>query len=153
MFLEISQNSQENTCARVPFSIKLQALLRTFFFDRTPPVAEIRYILEVIFGIYIYIYICVNSLRLQPVHYFCKKAPSQLFERVLRTPLYRYFVKILKATGSTKFETFSNVTHLLKIVDSIFFLFLFLFRSQDVLCRFKRNLWKPRRVWSYFISL
>ena len=26
VFLEISQNSQENTCARVSFSIKLQAL-------------------------------------------------------------------------------------------------------------------------------
>ena len=26
MFLEISQNSQENTCARVSFLIKLQAL-------------------------------------------------------------------------------------------------------------------------------
>ena len=26
MFFEISQNSQENTCARVPFLIKLQAL-------------------------------------------------------------------------------------------------------------------------------
>ena len=25
LFLEISQNSQENTCARVPFLIKLQA--------------------------------------------------------------------------------------------------------------------------------
>ena len=84
--------------------------------------------------IYIYIYICVNSLRLQPVHYFFKKAASQLFERVLITPLCRHLVKILKATGSTKFETFSTVTLLLKIVDSIF-----LFRSQDVLCRFKRN--------------
>ena len=29
MFLEISQNSQENTCARFPFLIKLQAL--TYF--------------------------------------------------------------------------------------------------------------------------
>ena len=58
MFLEISQNSQENTCARVSFLIKLQArnfikkeiLARVFscefceiskntFFYRTPPVA------------------------------------------------------------------------------------------------------------------
>ena len=48
VFLEISQNSQENTCARVSFLIKLQAwaipvnfakFLRTPFFYRTPPVA------------------------------------------------------------------------------------------------------------------
>ena len=30
LFLEISQNSQENTCARVSFLIKLQALGRCF---------------------------------------------------------------------------------------------------------------------------
>ena len=30
MFLEISQNSQENTCARVSFLIKLQALEHLF---------------------------------------------------------------------------------------------------------------------------
>ena len=38
VFLEISQNSQENTCARVPFLIKLQApkFLRNLFY-RTPP--------------------------------------------------------------------------------------------------------------------
>ena len=35
VFLEISQNSQENTCARVSFLIKLQAP----FFHRTPLVA------------------------------------------------------------------------------------------------------------------
>ena len=35
VFLKISQNSQENTCARVSFLIKLQAHL----FYRTPPVA------------------------------------------------------------------------------------------------------------------
>ena len=29
-FLEISQNSREETCARVPFSIKLQALAHVF---------------------------------------------------------------------------------------------------------------------------
>ena len=59
VFLEIVQNSQENTCARVSFSIKLQTpatllkrrlwhrcfpanfakLLRTFFFHRSPTVA------------------------------------------------------------------------------------------------------------------
>ena len=39
MFLKILQNSQENTCARVSFLIKLQALLWNFqehFFNRTP---------------------------------------------------------------------------------------------------------------------
>ena len=47
MFLEIPQNSQENTCARVSFLIKLQAEAQVFscefceiskitFFDRTP---------------------------------------------------------------------------------------------------------------------
>ena len=38
VFLEISQNSQENTCARVSFSIKLQAsakFLRTPFLRNT----------------------------------------------------------------------------------------------------------------------
>ena len=35
VFLECSQNSQENTCARVSSLIKLQAI----FFYRTPPVA------------------------------------------------------------------------------------------------------------------
>ena len=35
VFLEISQNSQENTCARFSFLIKLQA----YAFYRTPPVA------------------------------------------------------------------------------------------------------------------
>ena len=35
VFLEISQNSQENTCARVSFLIKLQARLRTPFFQNT----------------------------------------------------------------------------------------------------------------------
>ena len=34
VFLEISQNSQENTCARISFLIKLQV-----FFNRTPLVA------------------------------------------------------------------------------------------------------------------
>ena len=40
--LQISQNSQENTCARVSFSIKLQVfckISRNTFFYRTPPVA------------------------------------------------------------------------------------------------------------------
>ena len=36
MFLEISQNSEENTCARVSFLIKFQA---EHLFYRTPPVA------------------------------------------------------------------------------------------------------------------
>ena len=35
MFLEISQNSQENTCAGVSFSIKLQALARSFIKKET----------------------------------------------------------------------------------------------------------------------
>ena len=42
MFLEISQNSQENTCARVSFLIKLQAfceISKNTLFYRTPPVA------------------------------------------------------------------------------------------------------------------
>ena len=64
MFLKISQNSQENTCARASFLIKLQAtpatllkaklwhrcfpvnfakFLRTSFFYRTPPVAASDY--------------------------------------------------------------------------------------------------------------
>ena len=40
--LQISQNSQENACARVSFSIKLQVfckISRNTFFYRTPPVA------------------------------------------------------------------------------------------------------------------
>ena len=38
MFLEISQNSQESTCARVSFLIKLQAceISKSIFFYRTP---------------------------------------------------------------------------------------------------------------------
>ena len=45
VFLEISQNSQENICARVSFLIKLQACAEIFeisnntFLYRTPPVA------------------------------------------------------------------------------------------------------------------
>ena len=46
VFLEISQNSQESTCARVPFLIKLQVFSSEFceifkntFFYRTPLVA------------------------------------------------------------------------------------------------------------------
>ena len=48
MLLEISQNSQENTCARVSLLIKLQAqvfscefseISKNTFFYRTPPVA------------------------------------------------------------------------------------------------------------------
>ena len=48
MFLEISQNSQENTCARASFLIKLQAevfscefcvISKNKFSNRTPPVA------------------------------------------------------------------------------------------------------------------
>ena len=42
MFLEISQNSQKNTCARVSFLIKLQALgeiSKNTFFYKTPPLA------------------------------------------------------------------------------------------------------------------
>ena len=39
MFLEISQNSQENTCARVPVLIKLQAKIsKNIFCYRIPPV-------------------------------------------------------------------------------------------------------------------
>ena len=33
MFLEISQNSQENTCARISFLIKLQALTTPFIIE------------------------------------------------------------------------------------------------------------------------
>ena len=40
VFLEISQNSQENTCARASFLIKLQAA--TFFY-RTPLVAAFEH--------------------------------------------------------------------------------------------------------------
>ena len=36
VFLEISQNSQENTCARVSFLIKLQAAPATLLKKRTP---------------------------------------------------------------------------------------------------------------------
>ena len=36
VFLEISQNSQENTCARVSFLIKLQALACNFIKKETP---------------------------------------------------------------------------------------------------------------------
>ena len=44
MFLKVSRNSQENTCARVSFLIKLQAeafceIFKNSFFYRTPPVA------------------------------------------------------------------------------------------------------------------
>ena len=46
VFLKISQNSQENTCARVSFLIKLQAfscefckIFKSNLFYRTPPVA------------------------------------------------------------------------------------------------------------------
>ena len=38
VFLEISQNSEGNTCARVSFLINLQASKNTFSY-RTPPVA------------------------------------------------------------------------------------------------------------------
>ena len=38
VFFEISQNSQENTCARVSFLIELQVFINTFF-HRTPLVA------------------------------------------------------------------------------------------------------------------
>ena len=42
VFLEISQNSQKNTCARVSFLIKLQAsgISKNTFSYRTPPVTE-----------------------------------------------------------------------------------------------------------------
>ena len=42
LLLEISQNSQENTCARVSFLIKCQVfceISKNTFFCRTPPVA------------------------------------------------------------------------------------------------------------------
>ena len=46
MFLNILQNSQENTCARISFLIKLQVfscefceIFKNTFFYRTPPVA------------------------------------------------------------------------------------------------------------------
>ena len=39
LLLEISQNSQENTYARVSFFIKLQAFSKNTFFYRTPQVA------------------------------------------------------------------------------------------------------------------
>ena len=40
VFLEISQNSQENICARVSFVIKLQALAQVFSFLRTAFLSE-----------------------------------------------------------------------------------------------------------------
>ena len=43
LFLEISQNSQENTCARVSFLIKLQEISKNTFFYRTPLVAASGY--------------------------------------------------------------------------------------------------------------
>ena len=49
VFLEISQNSQENTCARVSFLIKLQASCEfceisknTIFYRTTPVAASVR---------------------------------------------------------------------------------------------------------------
>ena len=41
VFLEISQNSQENACARIFFLLKLQAyeISKNTFSYRTPPVA------------------------------------------------------------------------------------------------------------------
>ena len=39
VLLEISQNSQENTCTRVSFLITLQACSKNTFLHRTPPVA------------------------------------------------------------------------------------------------------------------
>ena len=49
VFLEISQNSQENTCARVSFSIKLQALglqlyLKKGLWHRCFPVNFVKYL-------------------------------------------------------------------------------------------------------------
>ena len=52
MFLEISQNSQENNCARVSLLIKLQAscefceLSKNTFSYRTPPVAASYFLLK-----------------------------------------------------------------------------------------------------------
>ena len=43
MFLEISQNLQENTCARVSFLMKLQACARVSFFNK---VADLRLFLQ-----------------------------------------------------------------------------------------------------------
>ena len=39
VFLEIPQNSLENTCARASFLIKLQVFSKNTFFYRTPPMA------------------------------------------------------------------------------------------------------------------
>ena len=59
MFLEISQNSQENTCARDSFLIKLQALgkiSKNTFFYRTTPMA------------WLWIYYAMDNISLQNVY-------------------------------------------------------------------------------------
>ena len=57
-----------------PFFDKVTGFFKNFFFDRTPPVAEIRFILEVIFGEYIYIYTYTYIYIYSVIKNECSKA-------------------------------------------------------------------------------
>ena len=46
VFLDISQNSQENTCARVSFSIKLQALDLQLYLKRDSGTGVFLWVLQ-----------------------------------------------------------------------------------------------------------
>ena len=64
VFLEISQNSQENTCARVSFLIKLQAHSINFkSCDTMTSIAhEVKYIYEYVFWIGSYLFLKLGQL-------------------------------------------------------------------------------------------
>ena len=82
MFLEISQNSQENTCVRVCFLIKLQARPATLFkkrlWHRCFPVNFVKFlrttfIIEHLWWLLLLLYVfCLHFLRIHEVYFFRK---------------------------------------------------------------------------------
>ena len=104
VFLEISQNSQEKTCARVSFLVKLQALACSFAkkrlwrrcslvnfvkFLRTPfYIEQLRW--------EAYSEPCQTSKMDLFAEILLRKAPSKIFDRVLNTSLeYTHFVYLV----------------------------------------------------------
>ena len=111
MFLEISQNSQENTCARDYFSRRPSTLLNlisknTFFTEhlRTTAFEEPK-----------------------AINFFRKKAQSYMFERVLNIPmqLYQFHALQIKTREDKPYQYqsvqrfFSKYAYVKRISDSL----------------------------------
>ena len=85
VFLEILQNSQENTCARVSFLIRL--------WHRRFPINFVKFLRKSFYIEHLWWLLLILDVwqdfefRPKASYDFAKKAPSQMFESALNSPL------------------------------------------------------------------